>query len=127
MQSKVHEFEMEGKTLVFATSKAGCDALSESIASMGFQVGTIHGDKSQNDRSLALNSFRKGTTKYLIATDVAARGLDIKDIRFVVNYDVPKNIETHIHRIGRTGRIGNLGTAYTLVTPNDYEFGKLIN
>merc|ERR1712226_899405 len=79
----------------------------------------IHGDKQQKERDWVLGEFRRGKTTILVATDVAARGLDVDDVKFVINYDYPNNSEDYIHRIGRTGRKGNTGTSYTLFTPGN--------
>jgi len=83
-------------------------------------VEVIHGDKSQNERDFVLNAFKRGTRPILIATDVAARGLDVKDVVNIINYDFPNNVEDYVHRIGRTARgSDNTGTAYTFFTFND--------
>ena len=88
---------------------------------MARQIGcsAIHGDKDQREREATLRDFRSGRAPILVATDVAARGLDIADVALVVNYDYPNNIEDYVHRIGRTGRAGASGVAGTLMTPND--------
>ncbi|OQR98199.1 DEAD/DEAH box RNA helicase [Achlya hypogyna] len=124
----------EGKLLVFVSSKAGVDEVAGNLNShpIRYTCVSIHGDKSQYDRSDALRQFKTAACPILIATDVAARGLDIKDVRNVVNYDAAKSIDTHVHRIGRTGRMGvdgvAPGTAYTLLTPKDADFaGHLVN
>jgi ATP-dependent RNA helicase DDX42 len=113
----VPSFVDEGEVLVFANQKNRVELLSEKIENLGIaKVAAIHGDLSQADRMEILSSFKKGTFHVLVATDVAARGLDIKTLKTVVNYDAAKDIDTHIHRIGRTGRAGNKeGTAYTLL------------
>merc|ERR1712130_1010180 len=82
-------------------------------------MGCIHGDKQQREREWVLGEFKNGATTILVATDVAARGLHVDDVKFVINYDYPNNSEDYIHRIGRTGRKENKGTAYTLFTPNN--------
>ncbi|KAJ0409873.1 hypothetical protein P43SY_005767 [Pythium insidiosum] len=116
----------EGRLLIFASSKAGCEELAKNVKARGFSVCCLHGDKSQQERNEALAKFRSGACSILVATDVAARGLDIKDVKNVINYDVAKNIDTHVHRIGRTGRMGTdgcePGTAYTLVTMKESQF-----
>ncbi|OQS07296.1 DEAD/DEAH box RNA helicase [Thraustotheca clavata] len=124
----------QGKLLVFVTSKAGVDELSTNLNShtIPFNCVSIHGDKSQYERSDALHKFKTSACPILIATDVAARGLDIKGVSNVVNYDIAKNIDTHVHRIGRTGRMGvdgiAPGTAYTLLTSTDIDFAaQLVN
>nr|CAH8830309.1 unnamed protein product [Trichobilharzia regenti] len=98
-------------TLVFVETKRGADALENYLYSQKFQVASIHGDRTQEDRELALSCFRTGRTPILVATAVAARGLDIPNVKHVINYDLPSDIEEYVHRIGRTGRVGNLGQA----------------
>merc|ERR1712129_350212 len=85
----------------------------------GYPAMCIHGDKQQREREWVLGEFKSGGTTILVATDVAARGLHVDDVKFVINYDYPNNSEDYIHRIGRTGRKDNKGTAYTLFTPNN--------
>jgi len=111
---------MDGsKILIFASSKKRCDLLTRDLRLDGWPALAMHGDKSQEERDWVLQEFKDGAQPLLIATDVAQRGLDIKDIRFVVNYDCPDTGEGYVHRIGRTGRAGSSGTAYTFVTPGD--------
>ncbi|KAF1791086.1 P-loop containing nucleoside triphosphate hydrolase [Phytophthora cactorum] len=116
------------RLLIFAGSKAGCQELAKNLAT-AFPAAPalcLHGDKTQQERTEALGKFKSGECRVLVATDVAARGLDVKDVKNVVNFDVAKNIDTHVHRIGRTGRMGQEGfepgTAYTLVTRNESQF-----
>jgi len=104
------------KMLVFVETKRGCDQLTRSLQHAGFPARCIHGDKSQDERDWVLGQFRMGQCSLLVATDVAARGLDIKDIKMVVNYDFPSNLEDYVHRIGRCGRAGNKGTALSFFT-----------
>ncbi|KAL5964444.1 ATP-dependent RNA helicase DDX3Y [Taenia solium] len=99
------------RTLIFVETKRGADALEEYLYQEKYSVASIHGDRTQEDRELALRYFRLGVTPILVATAVAARGLDIPDVKHVINYDLPSDIEEYIHRIGRTGRVGNLGKA----------------
>lgn len=101
------------RILVFVDTKRSADALCRELKYERYSAAAMHGDKDQRERDSILQQFRTCETNILVATDVAQRGLDIKDIRFVVNYDVPKTIEDYIHRIGRTGRAGNGGTAVT--------------
>jgi len=101
------------RILVFVETKRGADALARELKQEQFQVSALHGDKDQRERDSILHRFRTGETPILIATDVAQRGLDVKDVRYVVNYEVPKTIEDYVHRIGRTGRAGAQGTAVT--------------
>src|SRR3984957_1964722 len=101
------------RALVFTRTKRGADRLFVQLDRDGFDVAVIHGNKSQNARERALGAFRDGRTRVLIATDVAARGIDVDGISHVVNYDLPDVAESYVHRIGRTGRAGALGAAIT--------------
>lgn len=103
------------KVLIFRERKHHVDELTKELNHMGFKVGCIHGDKRSRERIRILDSFKKDQINILIATDVAARGLDIPDVTHVINYDVPQTYDTYIHRIGRTGRSGKKGTALTFV------------
>jgi superfamily II DNA/RNA helicase len=107
------------QAFVFVNSKLGCARLARSLEREGMKTTALHGDKSQDERLKALEAFKKGEVDLLVATDVAARGLDIKDVPAVFNFDVPFNPEDYIHRIGRTGRAGASGLAVTLVSPSD--------
>ncbi|KAK7893074.1 hypothetical protein WMY93_022226 [Mugilogobius chulae] len=98
-------------TLVFVETKKGADALEDFLYREGYACTSIHGDRSQRDREEALNQFRSGKCPILVATAVAARGLDISNVKHVINFDLPSDIEEYVHRIGRTGRVGNLGLA----------------
>lgn len=98
-------------TLIFTRTKHGANKLADILYMNNIQVGVIHGDKSQSARLSALNNFKRGQSKVLIATDIAARGIDIKELSHVVNYEMPDTPETYVHRIGRTGRAGLEGTA----------------
>ncbi|KAL7151067.1 hypothetical protein ABFS83_04G006500 [Erythranthe nasuta] len=119
----------EGDVLVFASKKATVDEVEAQLMQRGFKVAALHGDKDQSSRMEILQKFKSGTYHVLIATDVAARGLDIKSIKSVVNFDIAKDMDMHVHRIGRTGRAGDKdGTAYTLITQKEVRFaGELIN
>jgi ATP-dependent RNA helicase RhlE len=108
--------ERMGRTLVFARTKRGTERLAKQLVRDGFPAGMIHGDRSQAQRTAALNNFEQGTIRVLVATDVAARGLHVEDIAHVINYDLPTLPEDFIHRIGRTGRAGASGLASTLVS-----------
>ncbi|XP_010888278.1 DEAD-box helicase 3 X-linked a isoform X5 [Esox lucius] len=101
----------ESLTLVFVETKKGADALEDFLYREGYACTSIHGDRSQRDREEALNHFRSGRCPILVATAVAARGLDISNVKHVINFDLPSDIEEYVHRIGRTGRVGNLGLA----------------
>ena len=107
------------QAFVFVNSKLGCARLARALERDGLKAVAMHGDKSQEERLKALDAFKKGEVDLLVATDVAARGLDIKDVPAVFNFDVPFNPEDYVHRIGRTGRAGASGLAMTLVSPSD--------
>ncbi|MBX3581179.1 MAG: DEAD/DEAH box helicase [Rhizobiaceae bacterium] len=109
--------------IVFARTKHGADRVVRDLERDGFQAAVIHGNKSQNARQKALNGFRDGSVRILVATDIAARGIDVPGISHVVNFDLPDEAESYVHRIGRTGRNGADGIAITLVDPS--ENGKL--
>ncbi|KAJ6848384.1 putative DEAD-box ATP-dependent RNA helicase 40 isoform X1 [Iris pallida] len=110
--------ERGSKIIIFCSTKKLCDQLANSLG-RHFGAASIHGDKSQGERDHALHQFRCGRAPILVATDVAARGLDIKDIRVVINYDFPTGIEDYVHRIGRTGRAGATGVSYTFFSGQD--------
>lgn len=110
--------EPGSKIIIFCSTKKMCDQLARNLTRQ-FGAAAIHGDKSQGERDFVLNQFRTGRSPVLVATDVAARGLDIKDIRVVVNYDFPTGIEDYVHRIGRTGRAGATGVAFTFFGDQD--------
>ncbi|XP_042610041.1 DEAD-box helicase 3 X-linked b isoform X1 [Cyprinus carpio] len=101
----------ESLTLVFVETKKGADSLEDFLYHEGYSCTSIHGDRSQRDREEALHQFRSGRCPILVATAVAARGLDISNVKHVINFDLPSDIEEYVHRIGRTGRVGNLGLA----------------
>ncbi len=109
--------------LIFARTKHGADRVTRDLERDGFEAAVIHGNKSQNARQNALNGFRDGKVRILVATDIAARGIDVPGISHVVNFDLPDEAESYVHRIGRTGRNGADGIAITLVDPS--ENGKL--
>ncbi|KGL87778.1 putative ATP-dependent RNA helicase DDX5, partial [Charadrius vociferus] len=111
--------EKENKTIVFVETKRRCDDLTRKMRRDGWPAMGIHGDKSQQERDWVLNEFKHGKAPILIATDVASRGLDVEDVKFVINYDYPNSSEDYIHRIGRTARSTKTGTAYTFFTPNN--------
>lgn len=119
--------ESENKTIIFTETKRKSDLLTRNMRRDGWPAMCIHGDKSQPERDWVLNEFRTGKSPILVATDVASRGLDVTDIRFVINYDFPNQVEDYIHRIGRTARADQTGTAYTFFTySNGKMAGKLI-
>merc|ERR1719272_1758023 len=108
---------MDGsKILIFAQTKTAGDDLTREMREDGWPALCIHGDKKQEEREWVLKEFKEGKSPILIATDVASRGLDVKDIKYVINYDFPSQIEDYVHRIGRTGRAGASGSAYTFFT-----------
>lgn len=107
------------QAIVFAGTRVDSDLLADELAEMGFAVDSLHGDMKQSSRNRTLSALRSGRTKVLVATDVAARGIDVPGISLVVNYDLPKNAEDYVHRIGRTGRAGRTGVACSLVGPRD--------
>jgi len=102
--------------LIFCNTKKKVDELASLLKENGFQAEGLHGDLTQYQRDIAMNRFRTATTNILIATDVAARGIDVDDVEFVLNYDVPQDIEYYVHRIGRTGRAGKTGKSFTFVS-----------
>ena len=105
----------EGLILIFVETKRSCDYIEDVLCGRGFPACSIHGDKSQREREDALRSFKRANTPVMVATDVASRGLDIPNVTQVVNYDLPTNIDDYVHRIGRTGRAGNTGSALSFV------------
>jgi superfamily II DNA/RNA helicase len=107
------------QALIFVNSKIGCARLARTFERDGLKTQALHGDKSQDERLKALEAFKGGTIEVMVATDVAARGLDIVDLPAVFNFDVPFNAEDYVHRIGRTGRAGQSGLAVTLVSRED--------
>jgi ATP-dependent RNA helicase RhlE len=109
--------EEEGTYLVFSRTKHGADRIGRKLEKLGHNVETIHGDRSQSQRTAALKAFSSGKCRILVATDVAARGIDVSHIAHVVNYDLPNGSDDFVHRIGRTGRAGAKGVATTFVTP----------
>ena len=107
------------QVLIFVRTKHGADRLAKQLQKDGLTAAAIHGDKSQGARTKALADFKQGKVRVLVATDIAARGLDISELPYVVNYDLPQVPEDYVHRIGRTGRAGNSGVALTLITPDE--------
>lgn len=113
------EVDTEAQTLVFTRTKHGADRLSKSLKKGGIMSVCIHGNKSQNARQNALTAFKAGKVNVLIATDIAARGIDIQELPQVINYDLPNDSETYVHRIGRTGRAGKEGKAYSFCSEEE--------
>ncbi|KAI3684192.1 hypothetical protein L6452_33412 [Arctium lappa] len=116
---------MDGsRILIFMDTKKGCDQITRQLRMDGWPALSIHGDKSQAERDWVLSEFKAGKSPIMTATDVAARGLDVKDVKYVINYDFPGSLEDYVHRIGRTGRAGAKGTAYTFFTAANARFAK---
>merc|ERR1712066_63141 len=112
---------MDGsKILIFAQTKRDGDQLTREMRTDGWPALYIHGDKKQEERDWVLKEFKEGKSPILVATDVASRGLDVKDIKYVINYDFPTQIEDYVHRVGRTGRAGATGSSYTLFTQDKF-------
>jgi superfamily II DNA/RNA helicase len=112
--------------IVFCNRKMDVDVVAKSLKSHGFNAAPIHGDLAQSERMKTLDAFRDGTLHILVASDVAARGLDIPAVSHVFNFDVPSHPEDYVHRIGRTGRAGRLGKAFTIAVPADGKYLKAI-
>lgn len=113
----MNNLKVDGRrVIVFCGTKRSCDDLTSHMRRNQIPALSIHGDKQQSERDWVLKEFRQGTNPILVATDVAARGLDVKDVKAVVNYDMPNNIEDYVHRIGRTGRAGASGESFTFFT-----------
>jgi superfamily II DNA/RNA helicase len=113
--SRVLQATGRGATMIFTRTKRTAQKVSDELAERGFKVGAVHGDLGQGAREKALKAFRKGDSDVLVATDVAARGIDIDDVTHVINYQIPEDEQAYVHRIGRTGRAGKDGVAITLV------------
>ena len=109
-----------GQTLVFTRTKYGADKLVTHLRREGIAANALHGDKAQSQRQRTLDQFRSGEAEILVATDIAARGIDVDGIRMVVNYDVPTDPEVYVHRVGRTARAGAQGLALTLISPDEW-------
>lgn len=109
-----------GQTLIFSRTKYGADKLVTFLKREGIAANALHGDKAQSHRTRTLEHFRTGAAEILVATDIAARGIDVDGIRMVVNYDVPQDPEVYVHRVGRTARAGARGLALTLISPDEW-------
>lgn len=116
----IHRMEPRDKVLIFVGKKLKADDLSSDLCLQGIAVQSLHGDREQCDREEALQDFKDGRVRILVATDLASRGLDVHDITHVFNYDFPRNVEEYVHRVGRTGRAGRSGESVTLVTREDW-------
>lgn len=127
MLARMLQAKGRGLTIVFARTKRTVARVAEELAERGFAVGAIHGDLGQGAREQALRAFRNGKVDVLVATDVAARGIDVDDVTHVINYQCPEDDKIYLHRVGRTGRAGNAGTAVTFVDWDDTPRWSLIN
>ncbi|XP_006168375.1 probable ATP-dependent RNA helicase DDX43 [Tupaia chinensis] len=128
IQTFLESMSPKDKVIVFVSRKAVADHLSSDLILRHISVESLHGNREQSDREKALENFKTGKVRILIATDLASRGLDVHDITHVYNYDFPRNIEEYIHRVGRTGRAGRTGMSITLLTRNDWRVStELIN
>ncbi|XP_052519663.1 probable ATP-dependent RNA helicase DDX53 [Budorcas taxicolor] len=121
IQEFLQSLSPKDKVIVFVGRKLVADDLSSDLGIQGIPVQSLHGDREQSDRNQALEDFRSGRVKILIATDLASRGLDVTDVTHVYNYNFPRNIEEYVHRVGRTGRAGRTGESITLVTQDDWK------
>jgi len=117
---KLLETEETNKCIIFCRMKREVDRLTEHLQALGFNASGLHGDLEQQDREIVIKAYRRGETKIMVATDVAARGLDVKDVTHVFNYHIPFDPQSYVHRIGRTGRAGKSGQAITLVTTEEF-------
>ncbi|WP_428912015.1 DEAD/DEAH box helicase [Niallia sp. Krafla_26] len=112
--------------IIFCRTKIRAKKLHDALIANGYESDELHGDLTQSKREKAMKRFREAKTQFLVATDVAARGLDVEGVTHVYNYDIPQDVESYVHRIGRTGRAGGDGMAITLVDPKDLEFLRMI-
>ncbi|NQY68384.1 MAG: DEAD/DEAH box helicase, partial [Flavobacteriales bacterium] len=110
------------QVLLFSRTKHGADRIVKKLQQKKIECAAIHGDKSQNQRQRALKGFKEGSIRVLVATDIAARGIDIDKLRYVINYDIPNESETYVHRIGRSGRAGAEGVAISICEPEENEY-----
>ncbi|NXR61344.1 DDX43 helicase, partial [Rhadina sibilatrix] len=124
MHSFIKSMKPKDKVIIFVGKKLTADDLASDFGIQGIPVQSLHGNREQCDREQALDDFKKGKVRILVATDLASRGLDVHDITHVFNFDFPRNIEEYVHRVGRTGRAGRTGEAVTLVTSNDWKFAS---
>ncbi|MDO4928923.1 MAG: DEAD/DEAH box helicase [Corynebacterium sp.] len=125
--SRILQSSGRGKTIIFCRTKRSCAHLATDLAELGFKVTGVHGDLNQRMREQCLQAFRSGTVDILVATDVAARGIDIDDVTHVINFQTPDDPMTYVHRIGRTGRAGHSGTSVTLVGYEELTKWQAIN
>lgn len=113
---RLMDYEQPARSLIFCNTKRMVDEMTQELKKRGYEAEGLHGDLSQNQRDTVMNLFRSGRVAILLATDVAARGIDVSGVDAVFNYDVPEDIEYYVHRIGRTGRAGREGSSFTLVS-----------
>jgi ATP-dependent RNA helicase RhlE len=129
--SYILEDQSIDQVLLFSRTKHGADKIARNLKKEKIKTAAIHGDKAQNQRQKALTQFKAGEIRVLVATDIAARGIDIDKLKYVINYDIPNIAETYVHRIGRSGRAGEEGTAISICEPEENDFikdiEKLIN
>ena len=118
--ARILDYENVDRAIIFCRTKKGVDELGEALQARGFLAEAIHGDLNQAQRTRVMKRFRDGAVELLVATDVAARGLDIDNVTHVVNYEIPQDAESYVHRIGRTGRAGRTGEAITLIHPREF-------
>jgi len=112
--------------VIFCRTKRGVDELQRLLQSRGYLAAGLHGDMTQRERDQVMHQFRQGSIDLMIATDVAARGLDVEGVTHVINYDIPQDVDSYVHRIGRTGRAGREGKALTLMTPREFKLMRMI-
>lgn len=124
--ARILDFETPTSAIIFCRTKSDVDSLGERLIARAFPAETLHGDLSQAQRDRVMGRFRSNQVELLVATDVAARGLDIEHVSHVINYDIPLDPEVYVHRVGRTGRAGRAGVAITLVTPRERRLLRLI-
>lgn len=118
----ISEYTEKGQILIFVDRQSSADYLFTKLCKAGFPVASLHGGLDQSDRDTAIQDFKKKVKKIMVATSVAARGLDVEDLNLVINYDVPNHLEDYVHRVGRTGRAGKKGTAYTFIQQDEEQF-----
>ncbi|XP_075591232.1 uncharacterized protein LOC142598159 [Dermatophagoides farinae] len=125
---KLHEEDSKQLIIIFTETKKSCDFITSELRGSGYSALSIHGDKSQSERKYVLDEFKSGRTNILCATDVASRGLDVKNVKVVINYDMPLQVEDYVHRVGRTGRAGATGVAYSFFSDKNRGIAKdLVN
>ena len=119
--SRLLDMESPDLAIIFGRTKRRVDELAEALQKRGYSADGLHGDLSQNQRDAVMRKFRDGSIDVLVATDVAARGLDVSGVSHVINFDLPQDPESYVHRIGRTGRAGKEGKALSFVTPREID------